>query len=138
MIKKIYKGGDVSFELSELKICDYDGNKIELDSIDKLLISFYTDATDLFNYIIFNKENIIDNTIKLDNASLDNFNEGILKYNIKIQLKDNKFDIVHEAETNYYICRTIYSNNITTLDNYYTKGEVNTKINTLRIDCGEY
>lgn len=136
MIKKIYRGGDCSFELSELKITDYEGKRIELDSIQNLKIVFYNVDTDLSNYITFTKDDLTGGVLKLDNVALDKFNEGVLRYNITITLTDTVFDIVHDVQTEYFVARNEYTQKTTLFDNYYTKDEVDDIIDDIVISGG--
>ena len=131
MIQKIYKNTDLLFTIS---IGDND-NIINIADIGELSITFYTDSTNAENYIIINKNDIInDNQIFIDNTKLDLLNEGLLKYNIKLRFNntniDEPFDIAKDVETEYFIKNNNYVDSTCTggtVDSY-SKSEIDLKL----------
>lgn len=132
MIQKIYKGTDLLFSIN---IEDNEGNILKVGDVAELTMSFYTDSTNIENYIIINKNDIINNNqIFLDNAKLDLLNEGLLKYNIKLRFNntsiDEPFDIAKTIETEYFIKSDNFNDGSCTggTTDSYSKSEIDLKL----------
>ena len=132
MIQKIYKNTDLLFTIN---LTDNDNNIININDVNELNITFYTDSTSSDNFIEITKDDIInDNQIFLDNSKLNLLNEGLLKYNIKLRFNytsiDEPFDIAKEIETEYFIKNDNFNDSCTggTVSNTYSKSEIDLKL----------
>lgn len=131
MIQKIYKGTDLLFSIN---IEDNEGNILKVDDVAELTMSFYTDSTNIENYIIINKDDIInDNQIFIDNTKLDLLNEGLLKYKTEIRFNYTSvgdFDIAKTVETEYFIKNDNYNDGSCTggTTDSYSKSEIDLKL----------
>lgn len=133
MIQKIYKETDLLFSIN---IEDNEGNILKVGDVAELTMSFYTDSTNTENYIIINKDDIInDNQIFIDNSKLDLLNEGLLKYNIKLRFNNTSinepFDIAKTVETEYFIKNNNFNDGSCTggtVSDTYSKSEIDLKL----------
>lgn len=132
MIQKIYKGTDLLFSIN---IEDNEGNILKIGDVAELTMSFYTDSTNIENYIIINKDDIInDNQIFIDNTKLDLLNEGLLKYKTEIRFNYTSvgdFDIAKTVETEYFIKNDNFNDSTCTggtVSDTYSKSEIDLKL----------
>lgn len=132
MIQKIYKGTDLLFSIN---IEDNEGNILKVGDVAELTMSFYTDSTNIENYIIINKDDIINNNqIFLDNTKLDLLNEGLLKYKAEIRFNYTSvgdFDIAKTVETEYFIKNDNFNDSTCTggtVSDTYSKSEIDLKL----------
>lgn len=104
-MKTIHKNNDLVFEL---ELYDSDNQSINIDDLKGVDIEMFTLTTKEENYIKLDKQDITDNTIKVDNSQLQKLNEGILYVVIHLvfydgEFPDGSYDYTQKLETNYYI-----------------------------------
>lgn len=117
MIKRIYKNSDLYFDIL---LKDSNNEVIDINTIDSIDLCFWTNGTNSDNYITFNKDNIIDNRVFLDNTKLINLNEGLLLYNAHYIIDSIDYD--KNYETNYFIKNSVSTSS--SADTYYSKVEI--------------
>lgn len=104
-MKTIHKNNDLVFNL---ELYDSDNQLINIDDLKGVDIELFTLTTKEDNYIKLDKQDITDNTIKVDNSQLQKLNEGILYVVIHLvfydgEFPDGSYDYTQKLETNYYI-----------------------------------
>lgn len=104
-MKTIHKNNDLVFNL---ELYDSDNQLINIDDLKGVDIEMFTLTTKEDNYIKLDKQDITDNTIKVDNSQLQKLEEGILYIVVHLTFYDSSFpdgsyDYTQKLETNYYI-----------------------------------
>lgn len=104
-MKIIHKNNDLVFNL---ELYDSDNQLINIDDLKNVDIELFTLTTKDENYIKLDKQDITDNTIKVDNSQLQKLEEGILYIVVHLTFYDGSFpdgsyDYTKRIETNYYI-----------------------------------
>lgn len=104
-MKIIHKNNDLVFNL---ELYDSDNQLININDLKDVDIELFTLITKDENYIKLDKQDITDNTIKVDNSQLQKLEEGILYITVHLVFYDGEFpdggyDYTQKLETNYYI-----------------------------------
>lgn len=104
-MKTIHKNNDLVFEL---ELYDTNNQPINIDDLKGVDIEMFTLTTNEENYIRLTKQDITDNTIKVDNSQLQKLEEGILYITVHLvfyygESPNNSYDYTKRIETNYYI-----------------------------------
>lgn len=150
-MQRISNNADFLFKLN---VCDACNNNMKLTSedINDLVVTVYTQATPTDKYIKLvrstDTDHFYDNGISLQDTQLKQLQEGVIfiRLHFYIDVNGQEVDFEQEIQTDYYL----YSNTTVTggshpvrpnyptvnLDNYYTKEEVDEKIDNIVIDCG--
>ena len=138
-MKRIYKNNDLAFNLT------INNFPINIELIDSIEFRFYT--INQSNYILKTQADInMYNQLLLSWDELKILEEGVLYYDYTIKIKNDEMndgtqDTVNKVMTNYFICTGTDNinidnnngggNNVVDVDlsNYYTKSQVDNKLN---------
>ena len=138
-MKRIYKNNDLAFNLT------INNFPINIELIESIEFRFYT--INQSNYILKTQADInMYNQVLLSWDELKTLEEGVLYYDYTIKIKNDEMndgtqDTVNKVMTNYFICTGTDNinidnnngggNNVVDVDltNYYTKSQVDNKLN---------
>lgn len=87
-MKIIHKNNDLVFEL---ELYDSDNQLININDLKDVDIELFTLTTKEDNYIKLDKQDITDNTIKVDNSKLQKLEEGILYIVVHLTFYNSSF-----------------------------------------------